>query len=135
MTDTVPAVEEFHAEALPLREEDKHDRFLTRQTWRSALYRIPTTELFELPGRPNVCFQVRSYGDLGPKLGAEEARAEILFLFKAFETGQKSPARLAKKYGESRQPTIHEYLDWTVTAAPPQVRYDILVFPVIIDSR
>lgn len=49
--------------------------------------------------------------------GAADARQEAGFLFKAFETGQIGPRRLAKMYGEHapRNATIHEYLDWTVT--------------------
>lgn len=36
----------------------------------------------------------------------------------AFETGQIGPRRLARMLGENapRNATIHEYLDWTVTA-------------------
>lgn len=44
--------------------------------------------------------------------GAAEARQEVGFLFKAFETGQIGPRRLARMIGENtpRNATIHEYL-------------------------
>lgn len=50
--------------------------------------------------------------------GVEVARREVPFLFKAFETGQMRPPRPGTKAAEEpRASTIHEYLDWTVTAA------------------
>jgi hypothetical protein len=50
------------------------------------------------------------------KEGAATARAELPFLFKAFETGQAPPPRPGtKKAEETRAATIHEYLDWTLT--------------------
>ena len=50
--------------------------------------------------------------------GVEVARREVPFLFKAFETGQARPPRPGTKAAEEpRASTIHEYLDWTVTAA------------------
>ena len=44
--------------------------------------------------------------------GAAECRQECGFLFKAFETGQIGPRRLARMIGENtpRNATIHEYL-------------------------
>lgn len=83
---------------------------------RKQLYSLPTDVLFELPGRPNVVYMIKDYSK-DPTQGAQEARSEVSFLFKAFETGQIGPRRLARMTGEKpRASTIHEYLDWTVTA-------------------
>ena len=50
--------------------------------------------------------------------GAATARHDVPFLFKAFETGQMRPPRAGTKAAEApRASTIHEYLDWTFTAA------------------
>ena len=55
--------------------------------------------------------------------GRRMARDELPFLFKAFEQGQAPPPRAGtKKADMPRAATIHEYLDWTVTASAPQVR-------------
>lgn len=52
------------------------------------------------------------------------------FLFKAFETGQARPPRPGTKAAEEpRASTIHEYLDWTVTAAEGGDADDDLVGP------
>ncbi len=85
---------------------------------RPLLYDIPLNELFELPGRPHVVYQIRSYANsVQPQEAAAEARADLPFLFKAFETGQIGPKRMARMHGgKPRMATIHEYLDWTVTA-------------------
>eukprot|EP00955_Chlamydomonas_euryale_P016805 179350-Chlamydomonas_euryale.AAC.1 len=85
---------------------------------RSLLYKIPLNELFELPGRPHVVFQMRSYyNPTAPEDAVAAARNDVPFLFKAFETGQIGPKRMAKMHGgKARVATIHEYLDWTVTA-------------------
>jgi hypothetical protein len=83
---------------------------------RSALDALPTDQLFELPGRPNVMYSIKDYR--ADKLaGAQECRSDMSFLFKAFETGQIGPRRLTRLVGENkpRNATIHEYLDWTVT--------------------
>ena len=83
-------------------------------------------ELFELPGRPHVCYCLRDYGDLDSfktvELGIEAARADFVFLFKAFEAGQIPPHRLKKDSNVELAPTIHQYLDWTITASSPTVR-------------
>lgn len=82
-------------------------------------------ELFELPGRPHVCCLLRNYGDtsFGPDLGgAKCAREDFGFLFKAFEAGQTPPHRLKKGSELELVPTIHQYLDWTITASSPAVR-------------
>ena len=59
--------------------------------------------------------------ELALKRGRTLAREELPFLFKAFEQGQKAPPRPGTKRAEKpRAATIHEYLDWTVTASEPQ---------------
>jgi hypothetical protein len=64
--------------------------------------------------------QLRSYANtntVGETDAALHARNDVPFLFKAFETGQIGPKRMAKMHGgKARNFTIHEYLDWTVTA-------------------
>lgn len=94
------------------------DRRVRLSDTRSQLYKIPLNELFELPGRPHVVYQVRSYANpTAPESAAAAARNDMPFLFKAFETGQIGPKRMAKMHGgQARDATIHEYLDWTVTA-------------------
>lgn len=55
-------------------------------------------------------------GEGGRSEGATLARADMPFLFKAFESGQAPPPRPGtKKAEETRAATIHEYLDWTLT--------------------
>ena len=79
-----------------------------------------------MPGRPHVCYCLRDYGDaaLGPgQSGAKCAREDFGFLFKAFEAGQTPPHRLKKDAGVEVAPTIHQYLDWTITATSPEVRH------------
>ena len=89
---------------------------------RATLFELPVDKLFELPGRPGVLWTIKDYtgGDKAER--AEEARSEAGFLFKAFETGQIGPRRLARMADDKRPrtATIHEYLDWTVTAAEAQ---------------
>ena len=87
--------------------------------------RVAAGELFELPGRPHVCYCLRDYGAAshGAGLaGAKRAREDFGFLFKAFEAGQTPPSRLKKEAGADVAPTIHQYLDWTITATSPEVR-------------
>jgi len=99
-----------------------------RELWasRDLLATLPTDLLLELPGRPAVLWCVRDYSaaDWAAPAGAERgraqaeaARSDAPFLFKAFETGQIGPRRLARLAPEQRPraATIHEYLDWTVT--------------------
>ncbi len=96
-------------------------RRLELKAARSLLYSIPINQYFELPGRPHVVYQMRSYastsGDAEATAeAAAHARADLPFLFKAFETGQIGPKKLAKMQGGApRVATIHEYLDWTLT--------------------
>ncbi|KAG2453689.1 hypothetical protein HYH02_001901 [Chlamydomonas schloesseri] len=94
------------------------ERRLRLAATRSLLYSLPINELFELPGRPHVVYQLRSYANTAnPEEAALAARSDSPFLFKAFETGQIGPKRLARIHGgKPRVHTIHEYLDWTVTA-------------------
>lgn len=94
------------------------DRRTNLKSTRSLLYQIPLNELFELPGRPHVVYQLRSYaGHANEEEAAMHARNDVPFLFKAFETGQIGPKRMAKMHGgKARVFTIHEYLNWTVTA-------------------
>lgn len=95
------------------------ERRLRLAKTREVLDRLPINELFELPGRPYVVYQIRSYASPSDKAeeAAKLAREDAPFLFKAFETGQIGPKRLAKIHGDKpRMATIHEYLDWTVTA-------------------
>ncbi|GAX86520.1 hypothetical protein CEUSTIGMA_g13927.t1 [Chlamydomonas eustigma] len=96
------------------------ERRLHLMETRSLLNRIPLYELFELPGRPHVVYQMRSYASTGDaEAAAASARTDLPFLFKAFETGQIGPKKLAKMHGGApRIATIHEYLDWTLTAQP-----------------
>eukprot|EP00798_Chlamydomonas_sp_ICE-L_P015212 gene15212-21289_t len=93
-------------------------RRLNLKASRDNLLHLPLNDLFELPGRPHVCFQLRNYAsDVDYLKTAELARCEVPFLFKAFEAGQIGPKRLSKLHGGApRISTIHEYLDWTVTA-------------------
>lgn len=81
---------------------------------------LPLNEYHELPGRPTVVYQIRSYTSPNEtaEQAAKQAREDAPFLFRAFETGQVGPKKLAKLHGGTapRMATIHEYLDWTVTA-------------------
>lgn len=50
---------------------------------------MPCGPLFELPGRPHVLWQLQSYaGPATEPEGVQQARNDVPFLFKAFETGQ-----------------------------------------------
>ena len=91
------------------------DRRLYLQSCRTALQQLPVNEYFEIPGRPNVLYLLREYSSVESG-GASQCREDVPFLFKAFETGQIGPKRLAKLHGgKAKVRTIHEYLDWTVT--------------------
>ncbi|GIL70567.1 hypothetical protein Vretifemale_1296 [Volvox reticuliferus] len=94
------------------------ERRLRLAATRSLLFSLPPNELFELPGRPHVVYQLRTYSNTGnAEEAAQQARLDSPFLFKAFETGQIGPKRLARMHSDKpRVATIHEYLDWTVTA-------------------
>jgi len=91
---------------------------------RKAISRVPCRELFELSGRPLVAYEVRDYHDPD---GRRLARFDLPFLFKAFETGQPAPPRAGtKNAAKPRAATIHEYLDWTVTAEEPKRSIDLV---------
>jgi hypothetical protein len=71
--------------------------------------------------RPTTVFGLRHYGHPSALEGRRAARDEVPFLFKAFESGQQPPPRPGTKRAElPRAATIHEYLDWTVTASEPE---------------
>jgi hypothetical protein len=94
------------------------ERRLRLAASRQTLFTLPLYELFELPGRPHVVWMLTSYADAP---NAEQARNDIPFLFRSFESGQVGPKRMAKLHGgKPRMSTIHEYLDWTVTAQAAQ---------------
>lgn len=89
---------------------------------RKAINKLPCRELFELAGRPSVAYEVRDYHY---EEGRKAARFDLPFLFKAFETGQAPPPRPGtKNAAKPRAATIHEYLDWTVTANEPKLPTD-----------
>ena len=91
---------------------------------RKAIARVPCRELFELSGRPLVAYEVRDYHNPD---GRRLARFDLPFLFKAFETGQPAPPRAGtKNAAKPRAATIHEYLDWTVTAEEPKRPIDLV---------
>ena len=78
---------------------------------------LPCSEPIELAGRPNVYYEIRDYALPNKVEGAKAARADVPYLFKSFETGQARPPRPGTKNAQlPRAATIHEYLDWTVTA-------------------
>lgn len=103
----------------PVPDSEKASRHEMRKKWRAPLYQLPLGSLFEIPGRPHTCYCLRDYGHpmYGVKPnGAKLAREDFAFLFKAFESGQTPPHRLKKD--QEHVPTIHQYLDWTVTGTP-----------------
>jgi hypothetical protein len=57
---------------------------------RRILFELPKNELFEVAGHPTVMYELRDYRQhpLGKEEGIKTARADIGFMFKAFETGQ-----------------------------------------------
>jgi hypothetical protein len=83
---------------------------------REVLFQLPVNHYFEIPGFPNAVYELRDYTQ-DKKAGRAKARADLPFLFRAFETGQAPPPRPGTKKAEApRAATIHEYLDWTVTS-------------------
>ncbi|KAF8069455.1 hypothetical protein HT031_001571 [Scenedesmus sp. PABB004] len=101
---------------------------------RELLYSLPVDTLHELPGRPNVIYCIKDYR-ADKVAGAAEARSDMPFLFKAFETGQIGPRRLSRLAGDKpRNATIHEYLDWTVTGveAKHEGEYDFSGFRILV---
>eukprot|EP00803_Ostreobium_quekettii_P004104 evm.model.scf_1690.2 EVM.evm.TU.scf_1690.2 scf_1690:6450-10078(-) len=85
---------------------------------REALPGLPHYVLNEIPGRPHVVYELRDYSGTtgGGRGGADRAREEVPFLFKPFEVGQAPPPKSRGDDAAPRQATIHEYLDWTITA-------------------
>ena len=89
--------------------KDQRSKFITDKDGQKLILWPPN-------GREYITFQ-----ELALKQGRSMAREELPFLFKAFEQGQKAPPRPGTKRAEKpRAATIHEYLDWTVTASEPQ---------------
>lgn len=87
------------------------------QIARDSVDILPCQEAYELAGRPNVSYELRDYAQPNKVDGAKQARSDIPYLFKSFETGQARPPRPGTKNAQlPRAATIHEYLDWTVTA-------------------
>ncbi|KAK9832379.1 hypothetical protein WJX74_008101 [Apatococcus lobatus] len=96
------------------------------QAARQELFQLPANQYFEIAGRPSLLYQIKDYSNVVETGGAPAARQEVNFLFKAFESGQVAPPRPGtKRYLESRPVTIHEYLDWTVTAACPNAEDEL----------
>lgn len=106
----------------PLPIPPKDCSYEERLPHRDRIRQLPFGKFFECAGRPNLVWEVADYTAVGPGV----ARAEIPFLFKAFETGQIGPARMKAKYGDARAHTIHEYLDWTMIAQPPTPENDLV---------
>lgn len=91
---------------------------------RRSIASLPCREIFEIAGRPAVAYEVRDYHYPD---GRKDARFDLPFLFKAFETGQQPPPRPGtKNAAKPRAATIHEYLDWTVMADEPKNSTDLV---------
>lgn len=117
--DTAPATDDADADDGARRRREAH----------RALLGLPTDTFLELPGRPTILYQLRDYstaaGFAPPEDpacsrgdGARAAREDLPFLFRAFEAGHPPPPPPGSKEAEApRASTIHEYLDWTVSAA------------------
>jgi len=91
------------------------------QAARDRAAELPCNEPTELAGRPNVYYELRDYAQPNKLDGSKRARSDVPYLFKSFETGQARPPRPGTKNAQlPRAATIHEYLDWTVTAQGSQ---------------
>ncbi len=57
---------------------------------RQVLFTLPRNEMFEVAGQPMVYYELRDYRHhpQGKEEGIKTARADVGFMFKAFETGQ-----------------------------------------------
>ena len=110
----------------PDHKKERQERQARRdylKTIRATVDKIPSGHWWEVPGNANVVFAMRDYQSEDIMQGRRMARDELPFLFKAFEQGLAPPPRAGtKKADMPRAATIHEYLDWTVTASAPQVR-------------
>ena len=108
----------------PDHKKERQERQIRRDELkpiRQRIEEIPINNLWEIPGRPNVVYAMKDYRRSDVHEGRKAARDELPFLFKAFELGQAPPPRPGtKKADKPRAATIHEYLDWTVTASVPQ---------------
>ncbi|KAL6782775.1 hypothetical protein ACKKBG_A08095 [Auxenochlorella protothecoides x Auxenochlorella symbiontica] len=113
----------------PLEDEQRLARRTLLAECREALKPLPSDDLHEIPGRPGVVFAVKDYSKpdtLRELSGKEAARKDAPFLFRAFETGQPRPPQPgSKRAAAPRAFTIHEYLDWTVTAPDPVTLDDL----------
>lgn len=101
--------------------EERQQRRDELRPIREKISEIPTDHWWEIPGKPDVVYAMKDYRRNDVHEGRRAARDELPFLFKAFEQGQAPPPRPGtKKADKPRAATIHEYLDWTVTASVPQ---------------
>ncbi|KAL3150111.1 hypothetical protein ABBQ38_013450 [Trebouxia sp. C0009 RCD-2024] len=97
--------------------DSKQHRRAQLQAARDRANELPCNQAFELAGRPTVFYELRDYAHPNKVEGAKAARTDVPYLFKSFETGQARPPRPGTKNAQlPRAATIHEYLDWTVTA-------------------
>ena len=57
---------------------------------RQVLFELPRNDMFEVAGHPTVYYELRDYRyhPGGKEEGIRAARADVGFMFKAFETGQ-----------------------------------------------
>lgn len=57
---------------------------------RQVLFELPRNDMFEVAGHPTVYYELRDYRHHpgGKEEGIRAARADVGFMFKAFETGQ-----------------------------------------------
>lgn len=101
--------------------EERQNRRDELRPIREKISSIPVNHWWEIPGKPDVVYAMKDYRRKDIYEGRKAARDELPFLFKAFEQGQAPPPRPGtKKADKPRAATIHEYLDWTVTASVPQ---------------
>jgi hypothetical protein len=65
-------------------------RRLELRAARQVLFELPRNEMFEVAGHPMVYYELRDYRHYpgGKEEGIKAARADVGFMFKAFETGQ-----------------------------------------------
>ena len=105
------------------------------QTARDRASELPCNEPVELAGRPNVYYELRDYSLPNKLDGSKQARSDVPYLFKSFETGQARPPRPGTKNAQlPRAATIHEYLDWTVTAQGSQALDELVRYQTLLCS-
>ena len=113
--------EAFYSEDHQRERKERQERRAYLKEFRKRIDAIPVNELWEIPGRPAVVFSLKDFRRADSQEGRRAARDELPFLFKAFEQGQVPPPRPGTKRADTpRAATIHEYLDWTVTASEPK---------------